>query len=260
MFTSGKHTRKKSINRGCRLWGRQRNNLTIPTIGISPHVAGQFCPFSNIPDFRTVCLRVLTHEPSTSQCIEANNCAAAWFHSIVRLKELSAWHRFTYTQLYPLCWDRCFMTYSMSQRDGDSCRSLKYPSRCSIASTSFTCRAISGPTNSPKAIGGTRYWTRYCCGIRCSVLAGIRSEAIHVLCLARSCRRLDCRASLHTTPPSPADNSSACGPDDFVREPGLARSRLDHVTWTFAAVSWFPTIWYGTYVFWLANRVLPTRK
>ena len=149
MFTSGKHTRKKSINRGCRLWGRQRNNLTIPTIGISPHVAGQFCPFSNIPDFRTVCLRILTHEPSTSQCVEANNCAAAWFHSIVRLKKLSAWHRFTYTQLYPLCWDRCFMTYSMSQRDGDRCRSLKYPSRCSIASTSFYLQSDLGSDQLP---------------------------------------------------------------------------------------------------------------
>ena len=150
MFTSGKHTQKKSINRGCRFWRRQRNNLTIPTIGISPHVAGQFCPFSNIPDFRTVCLRILTHEPSTSQCVEANNCAAAWFHSIVRLKKLSAWHRFTYTQLYPLCWDRCFMTYSMSQRDGDRCRSLKYPSRCSIASTSFYLQSDLGSDQLPQ--------------------------------------------------------------------------------------------------------------
>jgi len=32
------------------------------------------------------------------------------------------------------------------------------------------------------------------------------------------------------------------------------------VTWTFAAVSWFPTIWYGAYVFCLANRVLPSGK
>lgn len=29
---------------------------------------------------------------------------------------------------------------------------------------------------------------------------------------------------------------------------------------TFAAVSWLPTIWYGLYVFWLANRVFPSGK
>ena len=44
----------------------------------------------------------------------------------------------------------------------------------------------------------------------------------------------------------------------FVALAWLARG-LDSVTWTFAVVSWFPTIWYGTYVFWLANRVLRSR-
>jgi hypothetical protein len=39
----------------------------------------------------------------------------------------------------------------------------------------------------------------------------------------------------------------------------LARG-LDSVTWTFAAVSWLPTIWYGAYVICLANRVLPNGK
>ena len=39
----------------------------------------------------------------------------------------------------------------------------------------------------------------------------------------------------------------------------LARG-LDSVTWTFAAVSLVPTIWYGAYVFFLANRVLPSGK
>ena len=39
----------------------------------------------------------------------------------------------------------------------------------------------------------------------------------------------------------------------------LARG-LDSVTWTFAAVSLLPTIWYGAYVFLLANRVLPSGK
>jgi hypothetical protein len=39
-------------------------------------------------------------------------------------------------------------------------------------------------------------------------------------------RRLDRRLSLHAKPPSPMGNSSACGPDDLVREPGLARSRV----------------------------------
>ena len=32
---------------------------------------------------------------------------------------------------------------------------------------------------------------------------------------------------------------------------------LETVTWMFAVLSWLPTIWYGTYVFWLANRVFP---
>lgn len=39
----------------------------------------------------------------------------------------------------------------------------------------------------------------------------------------------------------------------------LARG-LDHVTWTFAVASWLPTLWYGTYVFSLANRALPSGK
>jgi hypothetical protein len=39
---------------------------------------------------------------------------------------------------------------------------------------------------------------------------------------------------------------------------GLAQG-LDHVTWTFAVVSWVPTLWYGTYVFCLANRLSPQR-
>jgi hypothetical protein len=39
----------------------------------------------------------------------------------------------------------------------------------------------------------------------------------------------------------------------------LARG-LDTATWTFASVSWIPTIWYGAYVFYLANRVLPSGK
>lgn len=34
---------------------------------------------------------------------------------------------------------------------------------------------------------------------------------------------------------------------------------LDRVTWIFAAVSWVPTLWYGTYVFFLAHRVLPLK-
>lgn len=45
----------------------------------------------------------------------------------------------------------------------------------------------------------------------------------------------------------------------FVSLAWLARG-LDHVTWTFAVVSWLPAIWYGTYVFWLAHRVLPSGK
>jgi len=45
----------------------------------------------------------------------------------------------------------------------------------------------------------------------------------------------------------------------FVSLAWLARG-LENVTWTFAVVSWFPTIWYGTYVFWLANRMLPSGK
>jgi hypothetical protein len=39
----------------------------------------------------------------------------------------------------------------------------------------------------------------------------------------------------------------------------LARG-LDTVTRTFATASWFPTIWYGAYVFYLANRLLPSGK
>jgi hypothetical protein len=39
----------------------------------------------------------------------------------------------------------------------------------------------------------------------------------------------------------------------------LAR-RVESVTWTFAVVSWIPTIWYGAYVFLLANRVLPSER
>jgi hypothetical protein len=43
----------------------------------------------------------------------------------------------------------------------------------------------------------------------------------------------------------------------FMSLTWLARG-LDHVTWAFAVASWLPTLWYGTYVFWLAHRVLPT--
>ena len=35
---------------------------------------------------------------------------------------------------------------------------------------------------------------------------------------------------------------------------------LDHVTWAYAVMSWLPTTWYGTYVFWLANRFVPSKS
>lgn len=41
----------------------------------------------------------------------------------------------------------------------------------------------------------------------------------------------------------------------FVSLASLAHA-MDSVTWTFAVASWTPTIWYGVYVFFLANRVL----
>jgi hypothetical protein len=179
----------------------------------------------------------------------------------VRLKQLSAWHRFTYTQLYPaVLGSMLYDVLHVTARWGPL-QVVEVSITLLYCIDFFYLQSDLGSDQLPQGnwrdtildagiavVFGAAYWQAsdqklFTCYALLAVV-GALIVAYHFTPNRRVLWAILPHAVLTIL---------------FVSLAWLARG-LDHVTWTFAVISWFPTIWYGTYVFLLAHRVLPSGK
>lgn len=179
----------------------------------------------------------------------------------MRFKELSAWHRFTYTQLYPaVLGSMLYDVLHVTERWGPL-QVVELSITLLYCIDFFYLQSDLGSDQLPQGnwrdtildagiavVFGAAYWQAsdqklFTCYALLAV-AGALIVAYHFTPNRRVLWAILPHSVLTIL---------------FVSLAWLGRG-LDHVTWTFAVYSWFPTIWYGTYVFWMANRVLPTGR
>ena len=183
------------------------------------------------------------------------------FHSLVRLKELSAWHRFTYTQLYPAVLGSMLYDVLHVTEGWGPLQAVEISITLLYCIDFFYLQSDLGSDQLPQGnwrdtmldaaiavVFGAAYWQTsdrklFTC-YALLALAGALIVAYHFTPNRRFLWAILPHSVLTVL---------------FVSLAWLARG-LENVTWTFAVVSWFPTIWYGTYVFWLAHRILPSGK
>jgi hypothetical protein len=181
--------------------------------------------------------------------------------SLVRLKELSAWHRFTYTQLYPAVLGSMLYDVLHVTEGWGPLQAVEISITLLYCVDFFYLQGDLGSDQLPQGnwrdtmldaaialVFGAAYWQAsdrklFNCYTLLAVV-GALIVAYHFTPNRRSLWAILPHSVLTIL---------------FAYLAWLARG-LDSVTWTFAAVSWFPTVWYGAYVFCLASRVLPSGK
>jgi len=179
----------------------------------------------------------------------------------VRLKELTAWHRFTYTQLYPAVLGSMLYDVLHITEGWGALQAVEISIALLYCIDFFYLQSDLGSDQLPQGnwrdtmldgaiaiMFGAAYWQAsdrklFTCYTLLAV-AGALIVAYHVTPNRRFLSAILPHSILTIL---------------FVCLAWFARS-LDQVTWTFAVMSWLPTTWYGTYVFWLANRGLPSER
>ena len=202
-----------------------------------------------------------THECTPQHRGGAGSRLAAVFHSLVRLKELSAWHRFTYTQLYPAVLGSMLYDVLHVTEGWGPLQAVEISVTLLYCIDFFYLQSDLGSDQLPQGnwrdtmldaaiavVFGAAYWQAsdrklFTCYALLAVV-GALIVAYHFTPNRRFLWAILPHSVLTVL---------------FVILAWLARG-LENVTWTFAVVSWFPTIWYGTYVFWLAHRILSSGK
>jgi hypothetical protein len=193
--------------------------------------------------------------------VGANGRPAVAFRSLVRLKELSVWHRFTYTQLYPaVLGSMLYDVLHVTERWGPL-QSVEISITLLYCTDYFYLQSDLGSDQLPQ---GNWRDTMLDAGIAIAFGAAYWQASDQKLftCYALLAVVGALIVAYHFTPTRRvlwAVLPHLVLTILFVSLAGFAHG-LDHVTWTFAVASWIPTIWYGTYVFWLAHRVLPCGK
>ena len=179
----------------------------------------------------------------------------------MRLKELSAWHRFTYTQLYPAVLGSMLYDVLHITEGWGALQFVELSITLIYCIDFFYLQSDLGSDQLPQG-----NW-------RDTMLDAAIAVAFGAAYRPASDRHLfTCYALLavvgtlivwyHFTP----DRRSlwAILPHSvltlmFISLAWMARG-VEQVTWTYAAAAWTPTIWYGSYVFGLAHRIFPGGK
>jgi len=190
-----------------------------------------------------------------------NGHTAAAFDSLVRLKELSAWHRFTYTQLYPAVLGSMLYDVLHVTEGWGPLQVVEISITLLFCIDFFYLQSDLGSDQLPQ---GNWRDTMLDAGIALAFGAAYwqASDRKLFMCYALLALVGALIVAYHFTPNRRilwAILPHLVLTILFMSLAWLARG-LENVTWTFAVVSWLPTIWYGSYVFWLANRILPRGK
>jgi hypothetical protein len=179
----------------------------------------------------------------------------------VRFKQLSAWHRFTYTQLYPAVLGSMLYDVLHVTEGWGPLQAVEISITLLYCTDYFYLQSDLGSDQLPQ---GNWRDTLLDAGIAVAFGAAYWQASDRKLfnCYALLAVVGALIVAYHATPTRRV--LWAILPHSvltilFVGLAWLAHG-LDHVSWMFAVVSWLPTMWYGIYVFWLANRVFPTGK
>ena len=181
--------------------------------------------------------------------------------SPVRLKELSAWHRFTYTQLYPAVLGSMLYDVLHITQGWGPLQAIEISITILYCIDFFYLQSDLGSDQLPQGnwrdtmmdaaiavVFGAAYWQASDRKLsNCYVLLALVGALIVAYHFTPNRRSL-----WAILPHLVLTILFACL--------AWVASGMENVTWTFAAAAWFPTIWYGTYVFGLVNRAFPSGK
>jgi hypothetical protein len=179
----------------------------------------------------------------------------------VRIKELSAWHRFTYTQLYPAVLGSMLYDVLHITEGWGPLQAVEISITGLYCVDFFYLQSDLGSDQLPKGnwrdtlldaaiavVFGTAYWQASDRKLfTCYTLLAVVGALIVAYHFTPN------RKTIWTILPHSVLTIL------FACLAGLARG-METVTWTFAIAAWSPTIWYGVYVFGLAHRIVPGGK
>jgi len=179
----------------------------------------------------------------------------------VRIKELSAWHRFTYTQLYPAVLGSMLYDVLHITEGWGPLQAVEISITLLYCIDFFYLQSDLGSDQLPKGnwrdtmldaaiavVFGAAYWQAsdrklFTCYALLAVV-GALIVAYHFTPDRRSLWAILPHSVLTIL---------------FASLAWLANG-LDSVTWAFVGAAWLPAIWYASYVFGLAHRVFPSGK
>ena len=176
----------------------------------------------------------------------------------MRLSDLSSWHRFTYTQLYPAVLGSMLYDVLHLHKGWGPLQFLELSITAMYCVDYFHLQCDLGADQLPRGtwrdtvldaaiaiVFGIAYWqasdlqlfTCYVCLTTVGVLI-----LLYNLTPGRRCASV---VLLHG------------GLAALLAGMAWLTAHADHVTWTVALAAWVPTLWYAIYVFTVANRALP---